>query len=240
MNVMPALHRLLSLGEVVECVFRKRENRFVGVAQCGGSVERVHINNTGRLLDLLYSGARVLCKPIRGGRTSMRVVGTHVGGDMWTLIDTKMQERAFIGAIEGNLIPWLKGYRVARRDVDVMDIRIDLLLRKGDREALAELKSAVFYNPIDMSARYPDTVSLRGRRHVEILTRISNTERYFVFIAAHPMARLFRPSSIDPELPGLLRRAVSAGVFVKAVKLYIYGGSVVIENPDLPVSLEPL
>lgn len=230
----------MTIANTTECVFIERENRFVGLARCNGRITRIHINNTGRLTDLLTSGAEILCTEIRAPKTPLRVVGTRVRGDVWTLIDTKLQERAFIVSVEGNHIPWLAGYRVVRRDLDLGGVKIDLLLRSPgiDREALVELKSAVYYRSSDRSARYPDTISIRGRRHVEALTNNSQYDRYLVFIAGHPDAELFGPSEVDPLLPMLLRRASEAGVSVKAVKIYIDGGSIVLSNPDLPVTFE--
>jgi len=233
------IQALIELGEAVECLFVERLNRFVGLAICGGREERIHINNTGRLLDLLFKGSRILCTPIVGKKVSKRVVGTHVEGESWTLIDTKLQERAFVESIRMGLIGWLEGYRISRRDFEVSGARIDFLLEGPKGPALVELKSAVFYHQHDRSARYPDTVSMRGRRHVEILASVEGYERFAVFIAGHPKAVLFGPSSVDPLLPGILRRAVDFGVRVKALKLYIEGLRVVLSDPDLPVTLDP-
>lgn len=231
--------QIIDLGDTVECVFIRRENRFVGRAVCGSLEAMVHINNTGRLIDILYRGSRILCTRIRGRKTSLRVVGSHVDGDMWTLIDTKLQERAFIASIENNLIGWLDGYRVYKRDIEIGGTKIDFLLRRGDREALVELKSAVYFHPSDMSARYPDTISLRGRKHIEILSRLEGRDRYLVFIAGHPLARIFGPSGVDPLLPDLLRKASMRGVYIKAIKFYINNNSIVLSDPDLPVTLDP-
>ncbi|MEM4970172.1 MAG: DNA/RNA nuclease SfsA [Sulfolobales archaeon] len=231
--------RIIDLSDTIECVFIRRENRFVGRAVCGSLEAMVHINNTGRLIDILYRGSRILCTRIKGRKTSLRVVGSHVDGDMWTLIDTKLQERAFIASIENNLIEWLKGYRVHKRDIEIGGTKIDFLLRRGDREALVELKSAVYFHPSDMSARYPDTISLRGRKHIEILSRLEGRDRYLVFIAGHPLARIFGPSSVDPLLPDLLKKASMRGVYIKAIKFYISNNSIVLSDPDLPVTLDP-
>jgi len=233
------IQAILELGEAVECTFVERLNRFVGLATCSGREERIHINNTGKLPDLLFRGARILCTKIGGGKLSKRVVGTHVEGDRWTLIDTKLQERAFIESIRRGLIGWLEGYRVSRRDFAVGGTRIDFLLEGPRGPALVELKSAVFYHEQDGSARYPDTISVRGRRHLEILASLRGYERFVVFIAGHPRALIFGPSGVDPLLPGILRRAVELGVRVKALKLYIEGLRVVLSDPDLPVTLEP-
>lgn len=231
--------KVIDLGEVIECIFIRRENRFVGRAICGSQETIVHINNTGRLLDVLYGGSRILCTRIEGRKTKLRVIGSYVDGDMWTLIDTKMQERAFVASVEKNLIEWLEGYKVYKRDVEIKGTKIDFLLRRSDREALVELKSAVYFHSSDMSARYPDTISLRGRRHIEILSELEGRDRYLVFIAGHPLARIFGPSSVDPLLPSLLRKASMAGIYIKAIKFYIDNNSIVLSDPNLPVTLDP-
>lgn len=238
---MTAPTRIMDVGDTIECTFVSRENRFVGIARCGGESTRVHINNTGRLADLLFQGAEILCTRIMAPKIPFRVIGTRVSGNRWTLIDTKLQERAFIAGVEKNYIPWLAGYRVVKRDPDLGGLKIDLLLRslRSGGEALVELKSAVYYNAKDRSARYPDTISIRGRRHIEALINAKGYERYLVFIAGHPDAEIFGPSHIDPMLPGLLKRALDSGVVIKAIKIYIEGESIFISNPDLPVTLEP-
>ncbi len=231
----------MDIAGAVECIFIERINRFVGTARCGGEEVRIHINNTGKLTDLLFPGAEILCIEIGAPKTPLRVVGTRVGDNRWTLIDTKLQERVFIESVEKELIPWLRGYRVVKRDLDLGGYKIDLLLRSlGEGgEALVELKSAVYYHPSDRSARYPDTISIRGRRHVETLINANGYERYIIFIAAHPEAEIFGPSGVDPVLPSLLKRAMESGVVVKAIKVYIENRSIVLPNPDLPVTLEP-
>lgn len=231
--------RVLGIGDLVECSFVERINRFVGLVTCSGRFVRAHINNTGRLLDLLYRGARVLCAPVKGATTSLRIVGAAPHEGRWALIDTKVQERAFVELVNRGWIPWLEGFRVVKRDVELLGARIDFLLRSSSGEALAELKSAVYYHAGDMSSRYPDTVSLRGRRQIQILAGLKGFQRFLVFAAAHPLSRIFGPSSVDPELPRLLRRASEEGVRIKAIKIYIEGGSVVLEDPDILVTLDP-
>jgi sugar fermentation stimulation protein A len=231
--------KIIDLDDLVECVFVERDKRFIGRALCDSRETMIHINNTGRLVDILYKGSKILCTRIRGKKTSLRVIGSHVHNDKWTLIDTKLQERAFMIAVENDLISWLQGYRIYRRDIDIGGTKIDFLLRKDNEEAVAELKSAVYFHQADMSARYPDTISLRGRKHIEILASSRYRNRYLVFVAGHPLARIFGPSSVDPLLPSLLRKASRAGVNIKAIKLYIDREAIILSDPDLPTTFSP-
>ena len=224
--------RLLEVP-VERCVFLRRLNRFVSNVLLGNLPTEAHTNNTGRLLDLLVEGREVLCTPISGKRLRWRIVGTAVeGSPLYTLIDTSLQERAVLEAIGRGLIPSLKDYGVVRRNVRVGGSTFDLLLKGPEGEVPAEIKSAVFYFPEDGTARYPDTVTLRGRRHVEELGR---RRGILIFVAAHPLARAFRPCSLDPELPRLLS---GFGGRIVAVKMALTGrGEVLLMDGDLPLAV---
>ncbi len=218
---------------VKPCVFLRRLNRFVSEVLSEGEIIKVHTNNTGRLLDLLIEGREVLCTPIEGKKLSHRIVGTAVeGSKLYTLIDTSLQEKAVVRAIEMGAIESLKGYRVVGKHVDAGGSKFDLLLRGPKGDVFAEIKSAVFYFPEDRSARYPDTVTLRGRRHIE---ELGKRKGILIFVAAHPLAESFRPCSLDPEIPELLSRFEGRMV---AVKLALAeGGEVVLLRGSLPVLL---
>ncbi len=236
MRISPASSDFSVLLEVpVErCVFLRRLNRFVSQVLVGDAPTEAHTNNTGRLEDLLVEGREVLCTPINGKRLRLRIVGTAVvGSPLYTLIDTSLQERAIVEAVGRGLIPRLKGYEVLKRNVRMGDSTFDLLLKSPEGEVPAEIKSAVFYFPEDGTARYPDTVTLRGRRHVEELGKMGGT---LIFIAAHPLAKAFKPCSLDPQIPVLLSRF---GGRIVVVKLALTErGEVLLMDGDLPYVLE--
>ncbi|MEO0149621.1 MAG: DNA/RNA nuclease SfsA, partial [candidate division WOR-3 bacterium] len=165
-------------------------------------VERVHLNNTGKLLDLLVEGVDVLIMPIKGKRLKYRIVGTRVEGDEFTLIDTNLQERMFLKAHSMGLLPFLKDYVFVKRNVRIEGEVFDFLFKGNGRGLLVELKSAVYYFPNDKSARYPDTITIRGRKQLEKLNKL---EGIVVFVAGHPYAEVFKPSHKDPKIPGILK-----------------------------------
>lgn len=226
---------------IERCIFLERLNRFVARVKCSGDLESLaHLNNTGRLKDLLTPGAEVLCSGIQGSKLKLRIIGTIVDRTWGTLIDTKLQERSFIESIKLGYIPWLKNIIRIMRDVDVGGSKIDLYLESVDRNKIyIELKSAVYFFRHDHSARYPDTISLRGRKHIVELANIEGARRIVVFIAAHPYASKFKPSRDDPEISSILKYASSLGVEIRSVKIAInhVEKSIVLLDPDLPVEL---
>ncbi|MEM1964771.1 MAG: DNA/RNA nuclease SfsA [Candidatus Caldarchaeum sp.] len=230
---------LLFKLDVQHARFVRRLNRFSGQAEQNGQTIILHITNTGRLVDLLTEGAEVLYVPRRSAKTSGVLTAVVVGGEA-AVVDTRLQSKAFEAAFKNGLIEWLRGCRMAGKEVVVKNVRIDYVFvdEKG-RRIFVELKSAVYLRQ-DGAAMYPDTVSTRGRRHIQTLTLLSRqSPSIIVFIAAHPRAKSFTPCDEgDPEIRKLLQKAVTAGVKVYAVKTYMdMSGNVFWCLSNLPVNL---
>ncbi len=229
---------LLSL-RLEKAVALRRLNRFVVEAEAGGERILLHTRNTGRLLDLLYPGAPLLYEPRSGGRTAGVIVGVEVGGGVAAVIDPYTQVAAFEDAWGRGLIGWLRGWGVRGREAAYRGSRIDYLLESADGLGLLEVKSAVYFSE-DGACMYPDTISERGRRHVDRLVeaRGEGLRAVIAFIAAHPRCTHFRPCcSVDPILCEKLREARERGVEIRSVKMHLEGGEVLLDSPDLPVEL---
>lgn len=185
-------------------------------------VHRAYLNNTGRLKDYLRRGRTAYClRSLPGRRTRYRLVAVR---DLWAaaILDARLQMRAFEEAVARGLLPWLGGCRVAGRDVRLGSSRIDYVLECPGGRVYVEVKSAVLRGSGGY-AMYPDCPSVRGRRHIAGLTSLARRgERCVVaFMATLPGARAFKPhGGGDPEIPRLLRTAVSAGVEVRALAMY--------------------
>ncbi len=224
--------------EITEGRFVRRVSRVSAIVLYEGREELVHLNNTGKLLDILQPGVSVALMPIKGKKTRFRIVGTRVDDTWYTLIDTNLQEKAVVQWIQEGRIGWLRGYRVSGKHVRVGNSRIDLLLKNEEGEELfLEIKSAVFYFPEDSSARYPDTVTERGQKHIRELSNLPG-KGGILFVAAHPYARLFRPCFLDPMIPPLLENARRKGVILRGISLALKrDGKIELLNDDLPVIL---
>jgi sugar fermentation stimulation protein A len=228
---------LLSIPDYVECVIRRRLNRFVVEVDLSGRTEHAHINNTGRLLELLVEGRKAACLPTRGGKTAYRLFAIDEKAG-WALIDTQFQMRAFEQAVEQGRIPWLSGWQIQRRNPRLGESVLDYLFRdeKGSGELYVEVKSAVLR---DVSyAMYPDCPTLRGQRHIKTL--IDHARRgqrgAICFMAAFKGAIAFRPYVTgDPVVATLLEEARVQGVGLRAVSLYFDGKGIRLDDPDLSV-----
>jgi sugar fermentation stimulation protein A len=227
---------VLTRFDALQCRILSRENRFAVRALIDGSEELLHNTNTGRLLDVLVPGRRCLAYQITGRRLRYRLAAVeYLGG--FAVTDTILQSRTFEEAVDRGLLPWAPKCRVASRNPRVPVGRLDYRLRCGPWEVLVETKSAVLAGPRG-EALYPDTTSLRGRRHVRWLieAHTAGLRVELVFIAAFPAARCYAPNPRgDPVLARLIEEARRAGVPMHSLSLEARPeGIVSLVNPDLP------
>ena len=80
----------LIYNNTVEGRFVRRLNRFVAEVTLGGAVERVHVKNTGRMGELLLSGARVTLQrqPADKRATAYDLISVCKPGLGWVNIDS--------------------------------------------------------------------------------------------------------------------------------------------------------
>ena len=134
---------LLPINGFVTCTVERRLNRFVVEVVKDGVSTRAHINNTGRLLELLEPGRPAACLPRQRGKTSLRLFALQEGTG-WALIDTRFQMDAFERAVARGLLPWLNGFRIVARNPRLGASLLDYRLENSQgRQLLLEVKSAV-------------------------------------------------------------------------------------------------
>lgn len=212
---------LLQVEGALPCTIVRRVNRFVVEVVVEEEPVRAYINNTGRLSGYLEEGRVGFCQPFaEPQKTQVRLFAIE-DRSAAALIDTQWQMRALERAVGRGWIPWLAGWRIARRSPRLGKSVLDYLLARGEERLYLEVKSAVLREG-DV-AMYPDCPTRRGRRHIaELTAHVAAGGRGAVgFVAALPGVRAFRPSAAgDPEIPALLREAAAAGVLVRACQMH--------------------
>ncbi|MDW8045264.1 MAG: DNA/RNA nuclease SfsA [Nitrososphaerota archaeon] len=225
---------------MVDCEVVERLTRFTVKVKIDGEERLALLRNTGRLHDLIYRGALGICLNARSQRkVAFILIGIKVDDERSALIDTRLQAEAFERAVTLNLIPWLDGWIIDRREVLIQGSRIDYSISSNGRRGLLELKSAVRFD--GYYAKYPDCPTLRGLKHIRLL-RMMRKDGYrtiVAFIAAHPHAQAFKPDvDSDPHVAKELSRAYEEGVEVYAVKMHLVkDGSIILLNPNLPIEI---
>jgi len=232
--------RLLALQGVEECLTLERLNRFTVRVEVGSRESLAFLQNTGRLLEYMVRGRRGFCIPVkRSGKLSRRLFAI-LEDELAAIVDTYLQSRAFEGAVKQDLIPWLRGCRISRRDIPIAGTRIDYHISCELGDMLLELKSAVLR--LGNHASYPDCPSSRAARQVRgMLEHVERGGRAVIlFIAALPHVRSFKLNhEADPALCELITRAHEAGLEIRAVQMAYEpkSSSIILLNSDLPIEI---
>ncbi len=234
------MREILKLENLEACKIVRRLNRFVvEIKTKEGEHDLASINNTGRLQEfLVYDKTGYCLKREKPGKTRYRLVAVEDGG-AGALIDTALQMKSFEVALEKDYIPWLRGYRIVKRNPRINRSMLDYLLMKDDDEIYLEIKSAVLRK--GNLASYPDCPSERGRRHIRELIGISGEKGAMIlFISGLRGVKGFIPNhDADPKISYLLNMAIERHVEIKSISVYIdlSFNSIVLENPNVKVYL---
>jgi len=176
-------------------LFARRPNRFVVEVEVDGRYVLAHLPNPGRLWELLLPGRRVLLAPggdAPGRKLPYAAVAVVREGVTVPLHTQKTNDAAHF-LLHRRLVPGLEGARVLKREVALGGSRFDFLLRDGRGEILLEVKSCTLFGR--RLAMFPDAVTERGRRHLEVLAGAAATGLRcgVLFLVHSPRPSLFLP-----------------------------------------------
>lgn len=197
--------------------FKRRYKRFLTDVELeDGELMVAHCPNTGSMLGCLEEGARVVLRdsedPARKLRHTFQTI--EVGGT-WVNVDTGLPNALAFEAVEAGLIPELTGYGSVRREVKYgKGSRIDLLLEREDgARCYVEVKNTTLAE--GGTARFPDAVTTRGRKHLEELADVvaEGHRGVMLFCVSRSDVERFGPADdIDPEYGATLRAVAARGV----------------------------
>ena len=226
----------MNYSNVVPGKFLDRPNRFVAHVEIGGTVETVHVKNTGRCRELLVSGARVYCQHLEhpGRRTKYDLIAVEKNG---RLINMDSQAP---NAAAGE---WLRGGSLGevqnlRAETVHGDSRFDFSFTLGGRQCCLEVKGVTLEQ--DGVCAFPDAPTIRGSKHLRGLADAAREGygAYVLFVIQMENVRFLRPNDgTDPDFAAGLRQAAEAGVEVLAYSCAVTPDSMTITLP-VPVKLE--
>ena len=197
---------------IVQGRFVRRLNRFTAEAEAEGELRLVHVKNTGRLRELLRTGATVYLT--RADNPSRK-----------TAYDLVAVEKAGLGIVNiDSLAPnaamreWLErqDYDVIRPEYTYGDSRFDFYMEKDGEQYLLEVKGCTLER--DGIGYFPDAPTERGVKHLNELTAaVAAGYRCAVaFVIQMPAVREVRPNvETHPAFAVALARAQEAGVQVR-------------------------
>lgn len=206
----------------------KRYKRFLAdVLLDSGEQVTAHCPNTGAMTGCWRPGAPVQLSHNDNPKRKLAWTLERVDmGKGWIGVHTGRVNRVIGEAIRAQRLGPLAGYgdlhyepRFAARGYPVS--RFDLLLRgPGKADTYVEVKNATLL--VDDCVQFPDAVTKRGRKHLQLLARAARQGHRAVIVYAvnRPEGRFFAPAAhIDPRYSQALERAIASGVEVLAVRL---------------------
>lgn len=228
-------------------VLVRRYQRFLAdVALENGTTVTAHCPNTGSMMGCCDPGSPVWLSrsgnPRRKHSWTWELVEPHHG--VCVGIHTG-RANALVGeALEAELLPELGHYPRRRREVRVpgAPMRADWLLEDpdGGGRCFLEVKN-VTAAVHGRTALFPDAVTERGRRHVEVLGEwvAQGGRAALVFCVQRNDVTELRPAdAIDPRYGEALRGAVAQGLWVAAVAMEV-GPRAIAPRRRVPVRCDP-
>lgn len=224
---------------LVEGRFVERVNRFVVRVVLYERDVLAHLPNTGRMTELLVSGATVYATPVRdrpGRKTSYDLTLVEYA-DTLVSVDSRVPTAVFREAVDAGALAEFAGFNVDRAEVPLGDSRIDLLLSGSEGMCYVETKSVNLV--VDGRAMFPDAPTERGRRHLgELAVAVASGYRACaVFVVQRSDAVEMVPQREADELFGeALDFAVTSGVEARAYRCRVTLQEITIEE-SIPVRL---
>jgi len=229
-------------GPLLRGRFRSRPNRFLTLVDLSGKTVESHLPDPGRLKELLLPGTEVLLRPVLGNTKRKTAYSTVMvrHGNYWVSVDTLLPNRFVDQALREKILPMFQDYTVERPEVRSGHHRFDFLLREAQGNPFyLEVKSVTYVE--QGVARFPDAVSLRGRRHAEALQGLveKGIGAGILFICQRPDARQLKPFwARDPLFGEALQKAFQASVRLWCITLKVTEKDVTYQR-EIPINLTP-
>lgn len=211
------------VGAAIRGRLLRRYKRFLAdVETDAGERLTVHCPNPGSMRGMNTPGMAVRCStsdaPHRKLRHTLEMVRS---GRIWVGVHTLRANRVAARLFETRSLPAFRRHDSVQREIKVgMNTRLDFALhRKGDAQpTYIEVKSVTL--AAGRRARFPDSVTERGRKHLEVLSHLRSrgARAALLFVVQRADCDSVEPAGdIDPEYQEALYRAAEAGVEIWAV-----------------------
>lgn len=218
----------------------KRYKRFLADVELeNGAIVVAHCANSGSMLGCMEPGSTVYLSPNQNPKAKLdwRWEMIEIGGGL-VGINTSHPNRLVEAAIEDGTITPLQGYGSMRREVKYgQNSRIDILLEDPVLSGVpglcyVEVKNVTL--KIGDEARFPDSVTARGAKHLRELTQMvaDGHRAVMVYLVQRSDCTHFRPAAdIDPTYANELQAAYRAGVEVLCYQCALSPAAIEVTGP---------
>ncbi|MDQ7729166.1 DNA/RNA nuclease SfsA [Halomonas sp. SpR8] len=217
---------MLNYPALVPGTLLKRYKRFLADVRLDDGREVVaHCPNTGSMKAVNVPGCRVWLSPSDNPKRKLAWTWEFIelpqadGQVALASVHTGRANRMVEAALEAGSLATLVGYATLRREVKVADARLDFRLDDPERgRAYIEVKQVTLKEQ-DGHGYFPDSVSVRGTKHLHSLRVLAEQgERaVLLFCVAHEgIADVAAAAHIDATYAAALAEASASGVEVLA------------------------
>ena len=197
----------------------RRWNRFLSEAELiSGEIVRAHCPNPGSMMGLSDPGLKVWLEPNDDPKKKLKYGWRLVefGDGHWSGVDTAVPNRVVKEALMSCQIAELDRYTTVRPEVPYGEkSRVDFLLSEpGLPQAYVEVKN-VHLRRADDWAEFPDSVTTRGARHLDELSRMvaqGHRAVMLYLVQRTDCARFRLAGDLDPAYARAFEAARAAGV----------------------------
>jgi sugar fermentation stimulation protein A len=218
----------MQLPPLTEGTILRRYKRFLAdVELADGTLVTAHCPNTGAMTGCWAPGAPVQLSHSDNPKRKLAWTLERVDmGGGWIGVNTARTNALVAEAIGAGHVPPLAGYGQLRREVPFHPpghprARLDLLLSQGGQaDAFVEVKNVTLLDGGRL--RFPDAVTERGRRHLDVLLAAvdQGCRGVLLFALNRPEGRGVSPAEdIDPAYANRLREVAARGVEVLALRI---------------------
>jgi sugar fermentation stimulation protein A len=226
---------------LIPAMLARRYKRFLAdVMFDSGEMTTAHVANPGAMtgLDKPYSQVWLSDSqnPMRTLRYTWELIEVDLGsGPEIVGVNTMQPNLLAAEALQAGLIPELRGYPTMRREVKYgSNSRADFVLEDGKRPSCyLEVKNVHLMRKPRL-AEFPDSVTVRGAKHLDDLAAVVDSGRRAVllFVIQIPSADRFTVArDIDPAYAAAFDRARAKGVEMLAWRCKVNVEGIEIRDP---------
>ena len=207
---------------LVPATLIRRYKRFLAdMRLADGREVTAHCANPGSMLGMATPGMTCWLEPNDDPRRKLRHSWKLIEGPAgeMVVVDTGIANAVAAEALETGCLPALSGHHAIRREVRMGSAsRVDFVLDGPAGATFVEVKSVTLLR--GGWAEFPDSVTARGRRHIEelaALARAGGRAAMLYVVARDDAARVRIAADIDPAYARAFDQARADGVEMHAL-----------------------
>ncbi|KKN63467.1 hypothetical protein LCGC14_0501280 [marine sediment metagenome] len=209
-----------------EAVFLQRPQRFLAeMSFPDGTKELVYCANSGAMAGFILPGSKTLLWESSDRKRKRRYTWRAVEYEgNWIGTDTHLSNHLVEEALRRKIVPGLENYDTLVREHAVeAGFRVDFKLSDSDGDCFVEVKtSTVVENGV---ARYPDSKTPRGVKHLKALARLAmeGNRVVLLFLVQRADAESFSVSNLtDTAYAEAFEQALTVGLEVIVLEVPVY------------------